>query len=39
MCEIGIVQKNWKSKPAEVVKWKKQEKRAANKERSLQRDS
>jgi hypothetical protein len=23
MCEIGTVQKNWKSKTAEVVKWKK----------------
>jgi hypothetical protein len=34
MYEIGTAQKNWKSKTAEVVKWKKQERKETNKERS-----
>ena len=31
MCERGTVQKNWKSKPAQVVKWKEKEKRKLTK--------
>ena len=34
MCEIATVEKNWKGTTEEVVKWTKQERKEANKERS-----